>query len=154
MEWSLHVKLKNWMSNSVDPDETWIYVVCKMLLLLPVAVKELKNILLFVSRFVFLPIYGYKYCFTLLFYVHSEKVEKTWYRSKFITVIIFNDTMFDQVTNVQSQNDSFCEMASACTIANGSRSPITLVYYPFLEEAWCPEEQTGSHKTAWLAHVK
>ena len=46
------------MSNSVDPDETWIYVVCKMLLLLPVAVKELKNILLFVSRFVFLPIYG------------------------------------------------------------------------------------------------
>ena len=54
--------------------------------------------------------------------------------------------MFDLVTNVQPQNDSFCEMVSACTIANGSRSPITLVYYPFLEEAWCPEEQTGSHK--------
>ena len=40
------------MSNSVDPDETahmsrliWIYAVCKSLLLLPVAVKELKLVL-------------------------------------------------------------------------------------------------------------
>ena len=38
------------MSNSVDPDETthishliWIYIVCKSLLLSPVAVKELKT---------------------------------------------------------------------------------------------------------------
>ena len=49
---SLYVKLKDRMSNSVDPDETahmsrliWIYAVCKSLLLLPVAVKELKLVL-------------------------------------------------------------------------------------------------------------
>ena len=45
---SLYVKLKDWMSNSVDPDKTarmsrliWIYAVCKSLLLSPVAMKEL-----------------------------------------------------------------------------------------------------------------
>ena len=49
---NLYVKLKDWMSNSVDPDETahmsrliWIYVVCKSLLLSPVAVKELSMVL-------------------------------------------------------------------------------------------------------------
>ena len=43
---SLYVKLKDRMSNSVDPDETahmsgliWIYAICKSLLLSPVAVK-------------------------------------------------------------------------------------------------------------------
>ena len=43
---SLYVKLKDGMSNSVDPDETahmsrlfWIYAVCKSLLLSLVAVK-------------------------------------------------------------------------------------------------------------------
>ena len=48
---SLYVKLKDWMSNSVDPDETahmscliWIYTVCKSLLWSLVAVKELKCI--------------------------------------------------------------------------------------------------------------
>ena len=47
---SLYVKLKDWMLNSVDPDETalmsrfiWIYAVCKSLLLSPVAVKELRR---------------------------------------------------------------------------------------------------------------
>ena len=47
---SLYVKLKDWMSNSVDPDETahmsrliWINAVCKRILLSPVAVKELKK---------------------------------------------------------------------------------------------------------------
>ena len=42
------------MANSVDPDETahmsrliWIYAVCKILLLSPVAVKELKHIYCF-----------------------------------------------------------------------------------------------------------
>ena len=45
------MKLKDWMSNSVDPDETahmsrliWIYSVCKSLLLSPVAVKELSKV--------------------------------------------------------------------------------------------------------------
>ena len=45
---SLYIKLKDWMSNSVDPDETshmsrfiWISAVCESLLLSPVAVKEL-----------------------------------------------------------------------------------------------------------------
>ena len=38
------------MSNSVDPDETahcliWIYVVCKSLLLSPMAVKELNEVI-------------------------------------------------------------------------------------------------------------
>ena len=46
MKRSLYVKLKDWMSNSVDPDDhmsrlIWIYAVCKSLLLLLVAVKEL-----------------------------------------------------------------------------------------------------------------
>ena len=48
--------LKDWMSNSVDPDETahmsrliWIYDVCKSLLLSPVAVKELKKKLLMIG---------------------------------------------------------------------------------------------------------
>ena len=46
---SLYVKLTDWMSNKVDPDETarmsrliWIYAVCKSLLLSLVAVKELR----------------------------------------------------------------------------------------------------------------
>ena len=44
---SLYVKLKDWMSNRVDPDETahmsrliWIYAVCKSLLLPPVHGSE------------------------------------------------------------------------------------------------------------------
>ena len=46
----MYIKLKDWMSNSVDPDETahmscliWIYAVFKSLLLSPVAanIKEL-----------------------------------------------------------------------------------------------------------------
>ena len=47
---SLFVKLKDWISNSVDPDEMahmsrliWIYAVCKRLLLSSVAVKELRS---------------------------------------------------------------------------------------------------------------
>ena len=43
---SSYVKLKDWRSNSIDPDETahmsrliWTYAVCKNLLLSPVAVK-------------------------------------------------------------------------------------------------------------------
>ena len=50
LERNLYVNLKDWMSNSVDPDETahmsrliWIYAVCKSLLLSHVAVKELKS---------------------------------------------------------------------------------------------------------------
>ena len=57
---SLYVKLKDWMSNSVAPDETihmscliWIYAVCKSLLLLPVAVNELKGINFFFFFFFF-----------------------------------------------------------------------------------------------------
>ena len=46
-ESSLYEKLKNWMSNSVDPDETarltWIYSASKSLLFSPVAAKELIN---------------------------------------------------------------------------------------------------------------
>ena len=50
LERRLYVKLKDWMSNSIYPDETahlsrliWIYTVCKSLLLSPVAVKELNS---------------------------------------------------------------------------------------------------------------
>ena len=49
---SLYVKLKDGMSNSVDPDETahmirpiWIYAVCKSVLLSPVAVKVKESLL-------------------------------------------------------------------------------------------------------------
>ena len=40
LERCLYVKLKDWMSNSVDPDETAHWAVCKSLLLSPAAVKE------------------------------------------------------------------------------------------------------------------
>ena len=46
LERSQYVKLKNWMSNSVDlimSRLTWIYAVCKSLLLLPMAMKGLTN---------------------------------------------------------------------------------------------------------------
>ena len=48
------------MSNSIDPDETalyliWIYAVCRSLLLSPLAVKELNDTLLGGNYNVFLP---------------------------------------------------------------------------------------------------
>ena len=58
MKRSLYVKLKNWMSNSIHPDEMahmspviWIFAVCKSLLLSPVAVKELKFEKLFYLKY-------------------------------------------------------------------------------------------------------
>ena len=50
LERNLYVKLKDLMSNSIDPDETahcepsiWFCAVCKSLFLSPVAGKELKK---------------------------------------------------------------------------------------------------------------
>ena len=88
MERSLYVQLKDWMSNSVDPDKTaryrliWIYAVCKSLQLSPLAVQKFLDTG-FKKTITKTRLFKYIENFTSKNWKFSDK--KFWYFSSFCT---------------------------------------------------------------------